>query len=137
MRPGIFFVLYNILMTMREDVVEYVGKKYGTKPETPWMKYPKYVVLRHSDNRKWYAIMMNIAREKLQIGGEGEVDIIDIKCDPDLIDTLKTEKGFLPAYHMNKRNWLTILLDGSAEKEQIFALLDMSYSMTNSKKKEI
>lgn len=67
--------------------------------------------------------------------GESIVDILNIKCDPDLNGSLRTQDGFLPAYHMHKGHWISILLDGTVEKERIFPLLDMSFVLTDTRKK--
>ena len=64
---------------------------------------------------------------------DGETDIVNIKCDPVLMGTLRGKPGFRPAYHMNKDKWITILLDGSAGREEITALVDMSFRMTETK----
>lgn len=109
-------------------------RQYKTEPEYLWAKYPDYAVLRHADNRKWYAVLMNVAREKLGLPGEGEVDIIDLKLDPELIGALRMSPGFLPAYHMNKSSWITVLLDGTVGIGQIADLVDASYRMTAAKK---
>ena len=63
------------------------------------------------------------------------VDILNVKCDPVLSGSLRVRPGILPAYHMNKENWISILLDGTVEKEQVLTLLDMSYELTASRKK--
>ena len=57
--------------------------------------------------------------------------ILDLKCDPRLIGTLRESPGFLPAYHMNKANWITVLLDGSVSMEDLMPLLDLSYDLAN------
>ena len=62
-----------------------------------------------------------------------EVDILNIKCDPILIGSLRGRPGFRTAYHMNKDKWITILLDGSAAQEDIIPLLTMSYDLTKKK----
>ncbi len=113
----------------REDIFEYVKEQYGTIPEYLWDKYPLYAVLKHNNN-KWYGIIMNISKEKLGLEGKEEVDIIDIKCPFEMIGSLRLRKGFLPAYHINKEHWITILLDGSVEKEEIKQLIDLSYELT-------
>ncbi len=113
----------------REEIFEYVKEEYNTIPEYSWDKYPLYAVLKHSNN-KWYGIIMNISKEKLGLEGKDVVDIIDIKCSPEMIGSLRLSKGFLPAYHMNKEHWITILLDGSVEKEKIKQLIDLSYELT-------
>lgn len=114
----------------RKDVLKFALEKYGTKPEYLWRSTPDYAVLRHGDNRKWYGILMNVPRERLGLPGDGIVDILDVKCDPNLSGSLRTEKGYLPAYHMNHENWLTVLLDGTVSLEQIFSLIQMSFELT-------
>ncbi len=114
----------------RNDVLQFAEEQYGTKPEYLWMKFPGYAVLRHSDNRKWYGIIMDVQRKKLGLSGDGYVDILDIKCDPVMSGSLMCEKGILPAYHMHKGNWITVLLDGSVEKSLVLSLLEMSFQMT-------
>ena len=123
-------------LSYRDDILMYAAEQYGTEPEYLWMKYPEYAVLRHADNKKWYAILMNVEREKLGLSGEGAVDILDIKCEPIMGASLLFEKGFLPAYHMNKGNWITVLLDGTVDKETIFSLLTLSFDMTSNRKAE-
>ena len=61
------------------------------------------------------------------------MDILNVKCDPILIGSLRSKPGFLPAYHMNKDKWLTVLLDGPAQRDEIEAILAMSYDLTKSK----
>ena len=76
---------------------------------------------------------MDITYAKLDPEKEGIVDVLDIKCDPLLIGSLRKDRGFYPAYHMNKANWITIVLDGSIEQEKIKWLLDMSFTLTAKK----
>lgn len=120
---------------IRDDILQYALEYYGTTPEYLWAKYPGYAVLRHQSNKKWYAIIMDIPREKLGLPGGGMVDILDLKCDPLMSGSLLEEKGILPGYHMNKGNWITVLLDGSVEKDLILSLLDMSHELTSGRKK--
>ncbi len=68
----------------RKEIFEYVKEKYNTIPEYLWNKYPLYAVLKHRNN-KWYGIIMNISKEKLGLDGKGEVDIIDVKCESEMI----------------------------------------------------
>jgi len=117
-------------MIKRSEIFDYAENKYNIKPDYPFGKYPHYAVLRHLDDNKWFGLVMNVSKDKLGLKGEGEVDILDIKCHPAIVDDLKTKPGFRPAYHMNKDHWLTVLLDGSVPKEQVFALLEESYDLT-------
>lgn len=117
----------------RKDLLEFAEEQYGTEPEYLWASSPDSAILRHSDNQKWYALFMEVQRNRLGLSGEDLVDVLDIKCDPILSGSLRMQEGFLPAYHMNKGNWISILLDGTVEKEAIFPLLEMSFELTASK----
>ncbi|MCD7769047.1 MAG: MmcQ/YjbR family DNA-binding protein [Oscillospiraceae bacterium] len=114
----------------RRDIFDYVKQKYGTEPEYLWVKYPSYAVLRHQDNRKWYGIVMDVPKDKLGLPGAEAVDILDIRCEPLMADQLRQLPGILPGYHMNKKYWVSILLDGTVSADKILELLDMSFRNT-------
>ena len=118
-------------MIDRSDVLEYVLEAYGTKPEHLWEKYPTHEVLRHKKNAKWYGLLMDIPEQKVGLSGDGRIDILVIKCEPEMVSSLIGQKGFAPAYHMNKTHWLTVLLDGTLQDSTIYNLLDMSYELTD------
>ena len=112
----------------RKEIFEYVKKQYGTIPEYLWSSSPDSAVLRHQ-NGKWYAVIMNVERSKLGLDGDGTVEIIDVKCDPEMTGMIIQTYGFLPGYHMNKQHWITILLDGIVGESKILDFLDMSYDL--------
>jgi predicted DNA-binding protein (MmcQ/YjbR family) len=114
----------------RDDVLRYAKEQYHTLPDYPWMRMPGYAVLRHKGSRKWYAVVMDLPRNRIGLGRSGVVDVMNVKCDPLLIGSLRRQKGFLPAYHMNKDKWLSIVLDGSVSRDQICDLLDLSFELT-------
>ncbi|MCD7837531.1 MAG: MmcQ/YjbR family DNA-binding protein [Clostridiales bacterium] len=120
----------------RQTIFQYVKQQYGTEPEYLWLKYPSYAVLRRQDNQKWYGIVMNVPREKLGLPGTDVVDILDVKCEPTLADFLRQSPGFFPGYHMNKKTWVSILLDGTVSDECIFDLLDASFQAAADKRKK-
>ncbi len=117
----------------REEIYEYVKKQYGTVPEYLWKESPESAVLRHP-NGKWYAVLMQVEKSKLGLEGDTKVDIIDVKCDPDMVGLLTETYGFLPGYHMNKKYWITMLLDGTVSEAKILDFLDMSYDLIDGKK---
>lgn len=119
----------------RKELESYIIENYNVEPDYPWVKYPNYEVFRHRGSRKWFALIMEIRSAKLGLPGEGMLDILNLKCDPLLIGSLRTAPGFFPAYHMNKESWITLALDGSVPEDQIKALLDMSYELTKDKKR--
>ncbi|MCD7764423.1 MAG: MmcQ/YjbR family DNA-binding protein [Lachnospiraceae bacterium] len=120
----------------RQAIFDYAKKKYGTEPEYLWLQYPSYAVLRHQDNQKWYGLVMDVPKNKLGLTGVEIVDILDVKCEPLMIDLLRQSPGFLPGYHMNKSNWVSILLDGTAPDDTILDLLDKSFQNTMKKQKK-
>lgn len=116
--------------SLRNEILLYTLQNYDTVPEVLWAKYPNYQVLRHQDNRKWYAIIMDVPRAGLGLKGEGKIDVMNVKCLPEMLSLFQSQTGFLPAYHMNKANWLTILLDGTVDKETVIFLLNSSFDLT-------
>ena len=114
----------------REDLERLISDNYGAEAEYPWLKYPNYAVFRHKSNRKWFALVADVPKNKLGLPETGILDVVNFKCSPLLIGSLLGERGFFPAYHMSKENWITVALDGSVSDEQIKALLDWSYDAT-------
>ena len=114
----------------RQELIDYIFDEYSVEPDFPFRMDDVTCVFRHIDNRKWFGIAMVIPYRTVGINKPGDVDILNVKCDPVMMGSLRGKSGFCPAYHMNKDKWITILLDGSAGQEDIKALLAMSYSMT-------
>ena len=117
----------------REELEAYIQNHYATLPDYPWADTPRAAVFRHTGNRKWFALMMEVPREKLGLPGTEKLDIVNFKCDPILIASLRGEPGIFPAYHMNKASWITASLDGSVQAKTIELLLDVSYELTKPK----
>jgi predicted DNA-binding protein (MmcQ/YjbR family) len=117
-------------MATRKAIIAYVKSQYGIEPDYPWAKNPNYAILRHKNSRKWFAAIVDIAKEKLGLEGDKVVDVLNLKCDPLLIGPLRKEPGIYPAYHMNKEHWISILLDSPIPKAKVFGLIDISYGMT-------
>lgn len=122
---------------MKDSVFVYIKKKYKTSPEYLWKRYPEYAVFRHADNNKWFALQAAVPGDKLGIDRDEPVQIINVKVDDIFFrDMLIKQEGIIPAYHMNKQHWITVLLDGSVKQEQVFDLIDASYMATASAKKK-
>lgn len=114
----------------RNQLNQYIYEVYHCKPDCPWFSHPTYAVYRHDHNRKWFAVMMDIPKSKLGLKSNETVSIINVKCDYSLICELLQKDGYFPAYHMSKKNWISIALDGSADDKDIKFLLDLSYEVT-------
>ncbi|MEE8886105.1 MAG: MmcQ/YjbR family DNA-binding protein [Eubacteriales bacterium] len=120
----------------KSELELYIAENYHAEPEHLWAQYPDYEVFRHSSNRKWFAIIMSVAKNRIGLEGDDVIDIADFKCDPVMISYLLGTRGFHPAYHMNKSKWITVFLDGSASDETIKNILDMSYDLTDVHKRQ-
>jgi len=114
----------------RLELKQYIAETYGVEPDCPWIKNPNFEVYRHSNNKKWFALIMDIPRNRIGLCGTDTIDVVNLKCDPLLLGSVRTESGIFPAYHMNKENWVTAALDGTASDEVIKMLLDVSYELT-------
>lgn len=114
----------------RDELEQFINENYNAESDYPWLKYPNYEVFRHSNNRKWFALIMDIPKNKLGLPETDIIDVVNFKCDPLLIGSLLKEAGFFPAYHMNKESWITVALDKSVNDDTIKMLLDMSYDAT-------
>ena len=120
---------------MLQKIFDYAKKKYHSEPEYLWARLPEAAVLRNQENQKWYAVFMKIMPEKIGLKGKDLIPIMDLKCDPMLMGSFLQMPGYYPGYHMNKTHWMTVLLDGTIEEEQLLQLLDMSYHLTEKRKK--
>ncbi len=118
-------------MMDRSQVIAHIRDRFGGEPEYPWAGSPDSFIVRHASNRKWYALVMGVERRRLGLPGEGAVDVLNVKCGPILGGSYRSLPGVLPAYHMNKNHWLTVLLDGTVPDDAIIELLEISYDLTN------
>lgn len=118
---------------MTEMIFEYARDRYGTTPEYLWKRYPKSAVLRCEKSGKWYGLIMDLKRKTLGLKDDPDsiVYILNIKCEPAAACFLPDRDGFLPAYHMNKRHWVSVLLDGTVPLDDIKALMDVSYGLVS------
>ena len=116
--------------SLREQIFAYVKKQYGVEPDYPFPMAPNCPVLRHSDNRKLFALLMELPRSRLGLEGEERVTVLNLKCSVALSGVLRQQEGILPAYHMHRDSWISVLLDGTVPPEDILPLVDLSFSLT-------
>lgn len=113
--------------SQRQRMMGYIQDRYAAEPEYLWAKYPNYAVFRQTASKKWFAIIMDVTRKSLYLPGDGTTDVMDVKCGPVLVGSLLAQEGFLPAYHMSKGTWISILLNDTVPDEEIYPLLELSY----------
>ena len=110
--------------------------KYGDNPDFMWEQFTDYGVFKNAHNNKWYALIMNIDYSKLGKDNKSPVEVINLKLDKDKIQKFLKQNGFYPAWHMNKKSWITLALDETLSDETILKLVEESYSYTVEPKKE-
>ena len=117
----------------RNGLFAWVAQQYGVEPEYLWSSSPGAAVLRHATNRKWFGIVMDVPAARLGLEGEGndKVDVLNVKVDPSEAAALRLADGILPAYHMNKEHWVSVLLGGRVSNEMLIELLETSYRLTS------
>lgn len=114
-------------------LLDYVREKYGTEPEAPWGPLREYHTLNTAKKHKWYGLFMLIPYRYLGIDKEGKINVLNLKAKPEDIPPLIDNVRYFPSYHMNKKYWISILLDREADTEHIKRLLDNSYSIVEGK----
>ena len=117
---------------LRQEIINYIKSKYQVDIAYPWEGEKTSGTFKNSQG-KWFGLIMKIACKSLGIEGEEKVDVLNLKEDPLVIEKLIDHKNFFPAYHMNKKYWLTILLDNHIKMSQIEPLIDDSYQLVSHK----
>ncbi len=120
-------------MSVRQFLDNHITHTYGATAEYPWASAPSYGVYRHSHNKKWFAVIMDIPASKLGLENDEIISIVNLKCDPILIGSLHKDNGIYPAYHMNKSYWISVVLDGTVDTEKLKWLTEISHTLTKGK----
>lgn len=123
------------MLPQSNRITNYIIGKYNTKPEFLWEKLDGSAVFRNKENNKWFGIIMDINKNKLDKENK-IIEIINVKLDNKTIEKLIKEKGFYNAYHMNKKSWITIVLDDTLKDEEIIKYIDESYNIIKKKVKQ-
>lgn len=110
-----------------EEIISYLKTKYQNELEFLWNTFPQNAVVRRQDNKKWYAVFLTVAKNKLGLGDIESIEIIDVRVKKEEIGSIVDNKKYFPGYHMNKQHWVTICLDGSVSLGEIIERIDDSY----------
>lgn len=125
--------LLNSNMKLR--LMEYCERKFGTEPEAPWEDSPDAYTFKTAKRNKWYALFMTIPYKSLGLAAKGTLDVVNIKLPPEKVLDLIDRVHFYPAYHMNKKHWITIVLDKEVDEPLVQQLLEESYGLVEKLKK--
>lgn len=111
------------------EILSYAHERYGTEPEYLWEKFPDNAVLRRADNQKWYAAILTVKKSKLGIKSDETAEVVDLRIQPENMGKLIDNEKYFPGWHMNKKHWYTICLEGTVPTEEIFERIDASYEL--------
>lgn len=110
-------------------LLDYIRQKYGDKPEFLWEKFPDNAVIRRQDNKKWYAAFLTVAAHRPGLNNPESAEILDLRGRPEEIEKTVDGEKIFPGYHMNKKNWYTVFLDGRLADDDICKRLDESFAL--------
>jgi predicted DNA-binding protein (MmcQ/YjbR family) len=116
----------------KQQFLSYCLNTYNTSPDYPFDEDFETEVLRHADNRKWYAIVMRVSRRKFGIDSDEVIDVVNLKLPTEMFGSFGAADGVYPAYHMNKLHWISVLLPDAPEDTARF-LAGVSFEVTKSK----
>lgn len=125
------FDVQDFICPQTKRIMAQIQEKYVNQLEYLWEKSPDTAVLRHESNKKWYAVLMKISWDKLEKGREGQVEAVNLKHDQ--VADLLSQKGIYPAFHMNKRYWISVALDDTLSDKEVLELIEKSWNLTSKK----
>ena len=110
----------------KEEIIKYCLTLEDTFKDCPFPNDSDSVTMKHGKNKKWFALIMNV-NDKLYL---------NVKTDPNYSDILRNTYNYIiPAYHMNKEHWISVVLDGSVGDGKTLDFLDMSYDLIDTGRK--
>ena len=118
----------------KENAIRFALSLPNTQADMPFTDDFDTTVLRHTDTGKWFGLIMHISRYKVGLDGDGKVDVMNVKCKPeDTFSARELSSSIIPAYHMNKKHWISIIFDGTVDPSLTEALIENSYDLTSKK----
>ena len=118
----------------KQQFLEYCLNTYGTSPDYPFDDDLETAVLRHADNRKWYALVMKVPRRKFGFESDEVIYVVNLKLPTEMFGSFGATDGVYPAYHMNKLHWISVLLP-DAPDDVVQFLVGVSFEATRDKRK--
>ncbi len=118
----------NVFKTqMAKKVIDYVSRKYGDELEFLWEKFDDNAIWRRKDNKKWYGAILTVKKCKLGLSTDEKVEVLDLRAKPENLQRLIDNVHIFSGYHMNKKHWISVLLDECTNEKEVFDLIDESY----------
>lgn len=111
-----------------KEVIRFVREEYGGELEFLWQD--ENAVWRNPTNRKWYGLLMRVRSEHLGLKGDEVREILVLRFEKGMAREFVASKnceGIRLAYHMNKDNWVTVVMDEGVATTEILGLVEQSY----------
>ena len=119
----------------KQEFFELCSSLYLTQPDYPFDEDFETAVFRHADNRKWFALSMQVSRRKLGLESDELIDVVNLKLPTEMFGSFGASEGVYPAYHMNKLHWISVALPDAPDDVFQF-LLNASFEATKTKRKK-
>ncbi len=122
------------LLSQSNRITNIIKTEFGVEPEFLWERSEGLGVFRNHRSGKWFAIIMNVDRSLLEPSESGETEVMNVKLDEQVSEALKIP-GIYPAYHMSKKNWVTIQLNETLSDQKIMEMIRLSYQPVKASRK--
>ena len=110
-----------MIFLTKAEIIQYCLELPNTYEDYPFPDDDFSVTIKHTSNNKWFALIMKV-KGKLYL---------NIKTRPDYSDILRnTYEYIIPAYHMNKEHWNTIIVEENVDVSLVKELIEESYELT-------
>ena len=117
-----------------EELLQYVQNTYGDELEYPW-KDMNAAVIRSHLTKKWYAVFMKVHPSKIGLGGSQPIRIMNLHGTAEQVTALVDGEKYFPGWHMNRKYWYTVCLDGSIPMLELQRRIDESFELCQTKKR--
>lgn len=111
------------------EFIQQIEMRYHVSADYPWARSSESAVFRHPHNQKWFALAIKVKPRSLGRDGEEAIEVVNLKAKPEHIGSLRQIKGILPAYHMNKEHWISIVLE-EITPTLLWELVEESFGLT-------
>lgn len=108
-------------------IISYCEEKYNNQLEFLWKKFSDNAIIRRKDNQKWYLVFACVSKAKLGLDSNEVAEIICFRMESSKLELIVDQKKYFRGYHMNKKHWVSIILDESIKEEELYQIIDDSY----------
>jgi len=122
-----------IISDIKSKYESHILQSFECTQDYPWGG-DEYTVFRCS-NSKWFALIMYVPYKSLGKQSEEKVWVVNLKAESNQIEALIDNKSILPAYHMNKKHWITVVLTSVTDYSLLCNLTEQSYNLINKQKR--